>query len=162
MTASTNYERLEKQLVALLDGETDALAASANFVGLLNAEIPDINWLGLYVLRDAELVLGPFQGLPACVHIPVGLGVCGTAAARKTTLRVANVHDFDGHITCDPASAAELVVPLLAGDRLLGVLDIDSPHENRFSAADQDGVEKLCRRFVALLPATSRDSRAFI
>ena len=148
-TAETvDYERLQQELVALASGETDALATAANYVALLYNALPNVNWLGIYVLRGSELVLGPFQGQPACVRIPVGQGVCGTAAERMTTLRVEDVHRFPGHIACDIRSRSELVVPLVRNGRLLGVLDIDSPLEDRFSAADQAGVERLCRTFV--------------
>lgn len=162
MGDATDYAMIENQLAALLEDQTDALAASANFVALLYAEIPDINWLGIYVLRDQELVLGPFQGLPACVHIPLGQGVCGTAAAARKTCRVADVHEFAGHIACDPLSAAELVVPLLDGESLLGVLDIDSPTRDRFSAADETGVQRLAQRFVELLPQQKDGVNKFI
>ncbi len=145
----TDYDLLDSQLHALLDDEPDALAASANFVGLLYNALPDINWLGVYVLRDDELVLGPFQGKPACVHIRLDEGVCGAAASSRQTQRVADVHAFPGHIVCDPDSRSELVVPLIAHDRLIGVLDIDSPTTRRFSEADQAGVEKLCESFCA-------------
>ena len=146
----TDYDLLDSQLHALLDEEPDALAASANFVGLLYNVIPDINWLGIYVLRDDELVLGPFQGKPACVHIGLDEGVCGAAASSLQTQRVADVHAFPGHIVCDPDSRSELVVPLVAHERLIGVLDIDSPTTRRFSETDQAGVEKLCESFCAL------------
>jgi GAF domain-containing protein len=159
---SVDFELLEKQLAALLDGETDALANSANFVALMSAELPDVNWVGIYVLRDCELVLGPFQGLPACVRIPVGQGVCGTAAEKNATLRVSDVHEFPGHIACDPASKSELVVPLIVADKLVGVLDIDSPNENRFSERDQRGVESLCARFTSLLQSSRSGSHEFI
>lgn len=162
MSDATDYRLMESQLAALLQDETDILAASANFVALLNAGIPDINWLGIYVLRGDELVLGPFQGLPACVHIPLGQGVCGTAAAERKTLRVADVHGFAGHIACDPASASELVVPLIAGDSLLGVLDIDSPVRDRFTEADETGVRRLAQRFVELLPKQNDRANKFI
>lgn len=145
---SVNYESLAAQLEALLHDETDALANSANFVGLVYNALPDINWLGIYVMRDEELVLGPFQGNPACVRIPIGQGVCGTAARDRKTMRVADVHEFDGHIACDPASRSEVVVPLVAGGRVLGVLDIDSPLPARFSEQDQRGVESLCEVFI--------------
>ncbi len=141
--ADTDYKLLAAQADALLDGETDALALCANFVALLYDALDDVNWLGIYVLRGDELVLGPFQGKPACVRIPLGKGVCGTAAASRTTQRVADVHAFPGHIVCDAASASELVVPLAIGERLVGVLDIDSPRQARFTAADQAGVEAL-------------------
>jgi GAF domain-containing protein len=117
----------------------------------LYAGIPEINWLGLYVLRDKELVLGPFQGLPACVRIPLGQGVCGTAAGQRETLRVDDVHEFAGHIVCDPESRSEIVVPLSMHGELVGVLDIDSPKPSRFSAADQLGVELLCKTFMQSL-----------
>ncbi len=145
-----DYSLLDQQLRALLQGEDDALANAANFVALLFNALDDINWLGLYVLRGNELVLGPFQGLPACVRIPVGKGVCGTAAQSLQTLRVADVHEFPGHIACDAASRSELVVPLQISSRLVGVLDIDSPSAARFSAADQEGIEKLCRSYCTL------------
>jgi len=152
---SVDYQSLNSQLAALIADEKDALANSANFVGLLYAGIPDINWLGLYVLRDQELVVGPFQGLPACVRIPLGQGVCGTAAEQMETLRVDDVHDFAGHIVCDPESRSEIVVPLSIQGELIGVLDIDSPKPSRFSAADQLGVELLCKTFVQSLPEGS-------
>lgn len=146
----TDYKLLDSQVRVLLEDEPDALASAANFVALLHGAINDINWLGLYVLRGDELVLGPFQGKPACVHIDVGSGVCGTAAKTRTTQRVADVHAFDGHIACDPDSRSELVVPLFAGDQLIGVLDIDSPTPGRFSANDQAGAEQLCATFCEL------------
>ena len=148
-----DYEMLGRQLEALATSDKDRLALSANFVALLYAEMPDINWLGLYVARGKELVLGPFQGLPACVRIPFGQGVCGAAAEAMETQRIADVHAFEGHIACDPASNAELVVPLVSQGTLIGVLDIDSPTADRFSADDQSGVEALCQQFVAALRA---------
>ena len=147
----TDYGLLGAQLDALVAGEPDALANTSNFVGLLWNSLDDINWLGVYVLRDDELVLGPFQGKPACVRIPVGKGVCGTAAATRATQRVANVHAFPGHIACDEASESELVVPLVVDNRLVGVLDIDSPRLDRFSEADQVGIESICASFCASL-----------
>jgi len=146
-----NYQSLNNQLAALIADERDALANSANFVGLLFAGMPDINWAGIYVLREEELVLGPFQGKPACVRIPIGQGVCGTAAAKAETLRIDDVHEFAGHIVCDPESRSEIAVPLLIHGRLIGVLDIDSPKRSRFSDADQLGVELLCNTFVQRL-----------
>ncbi len=145
-----DYPLLQSQVSALLGDESDPLANASNFVALLNAAMEDVNWLGIYVLRGDELVLGPFQGLPACVRIPVGKGVCGTAADKLQTLRVADVHDFPGHIACDTASRSELVVPLLIDGRLVGVLDIDSPSVGRFSAADQTGIEGLCDVYCVL------------
>ena len=149
--SSVDFRILAEQLSGLMAGETDPLANSANFVGLLNSEIPDINWLGIYVLRGSELVLGPFQGQPACARIPPGRGVCGMAAEKRTTLRVADVRAFDDHIVCDAASRSEIVVPLLANGHLLGVLDIDSPIIDRFSEVDQNGIEHLCEIFVRSL-----------
>jgi len=148
-----DYKLLDSQLRALLTGETDALASASNFVALLTQAMDDINWLGIYVLRGAELVLGPFQGKPGCVHLNVGRGVCGTAAALLETQRVADVHDFEGHIACDADSRSELVVPLICDGNLIGVLDIDSPTPARFSAEDQEGIESLCASFCELQAA---------
>ncbi|MFQ5547806.1 MAG: GAF domain-containing protein [Woeseia sp.] len=143
-----DYILLGSQLEALLRDESDPLANSANFVALVLGALPEVNWLGIYVLRGEELVLGPFQGRPACARIPLGQGVCGSAAVQMATARVADVREFDGHIVCDPASRAEMVVPLITGDRLLGVLDIDSPRVDRFADRDQTGVESLCAVFI--------------
>jgi GAF domain-containing protein len=151
-----DYKLLQSQLSALLADESDPLANASNFVALLNAAMEDLNWLGIYVLRGDELVLGPFQGLPACVRIPVGNGVCGTAAEKLQTLRVADVHDFPGHIACDAASRSELVVPLIVNGRLVGVLDIDSPSVGRFSAEDQTGIEGLCTAYCASQSGSDR------
>ena len=148
---SVDYSLLGAQLDALLKDESDALANAAIFVALVFDALPDINWLGIYVLRDNELVLGPFQGKPACVRIPMGRGVCGAAAEQMTTLRVPDVHDFDGHIVCDLASRSEIVVPLISDGQLLGVFDIDSPQLARFSDHDQEGVESLCELFIRSL-----------
>jgi len=148
---SVDYSLLGAQLDALLKDESDALANAAIFVALVFDALPDINWLGIYVLRDNELVLGPFQGKPACVRIPIGRGVCGAAAEQMMTLRVPDVHDFDGHIVCDLASRSEIVVPLISDGRLLGVFDIDSPQLARFSDHDQEGVESLCELFIKSL-----------
>jgi GAF domain-containing protein len=144
-----DYKLLQAQLDALLADDSDVLANTSNFVALLNNALDDINWIGVYVLRGDELVLGPFQGLAACVRIPLGKGVCGTAAKRLETLRVADVHEFPGHIACDVASRSELVVPLVIEDELVGVLDIDSPLLDRFSSDDQAGIEAVCRSFCA-------------
>ena len=148
--SNPDYALLDAQLRALLAGETDALASASNFVALLNDAMDEVNWLGIYVLRGDELVLGPFQGRPACVHIPVGSGVCGTAAATLRTQRVADVHDFEGHIVCDADSRSEIVVPLITHGQLIGVLDIDSPVADRFTEVDQQGVERLCETFCEL------------
>ena len=145
-----DYKLLRSQMTALLQDEADALANASNLVGLLNQALDDINWLGIYVLRDDELVLGPFQGLPACVRIALGSGVCGTAAATLATVRVHDVHEFPGHIVCDAASRSELVVPLIIHGNLAGVLDIDSPSVGRFSADDQAGIEAICRAYCDL------------
>ena len=145
-----DYRLLDSQVHALLDNEQDALAAAANFVALLYNALDDVNWLGIYVLRGDELVLGPFQGKPACVHIALDEGVCGAAASTSQTQRVADVHAFPGHIACDPDSRSELVVPLIAHGQLIGVLDIDSPLTHRFSEEDQAGVEKLCASFCEM------------
>lgn len=144
-----DYELLRRQLSSLIESESDPLANTANFVGLLYDALPDINWLGVYVLRGEELVLGPFQGKPACVRLPLRLGVCGTAASRREALRVPDVDAFPGHIACDPVSRSELVVPLVTGERVLGVLDIDSPYPGRFSERDETEIGRLCADFVA-------------
>jgi L-methionine (R)-S-oxide reductase len=141
------YRDLARQLAALLAGETDFIANSANTAALIYHGLPDLNWAGFYFRNGAELVLGPFQGKPACVRIPIGKGVCGTSAARGATVLVPDVHDFPGHIACDPNSRSELVVPLVAADGVLGVLDLDSPLLGRFDQIDREGCEQL----VALL-----------
>ena len=159
---SVDYSLLGAQLDALLKDETDALANAAIFVALVFDVLPDVNWLGIYVLRDNELVLGPFQGKPACVRIPLGRGVCGAAAEQMMTLRVSDVQDFDGHIVCDLASRSEIVVPLISDGRLLGVLDIDSPRLARFSNHDQEGVESLCELFIKSLKRKNDPEVEFI
>jgi GAF domain-containing protein len=146
----TDYALLNSQVDALLSDEADALANAANFVALLYNALDDVNWLGIYVLRGEELVLGPFQGQPACVRIPMGSGVCGTAAATRETRRVPDVHAFPGHIVCDAASRSEIVVPLVIDGQLAGVLDIDSPSLDRFSESDQAGIELLCETYCRL------------
>jgi L-methionine (R)-S-oxide reductase len=145
-----DYLLLDSQLRALLADETDALASASNFVALLYNAMDNVNWLGIYVLRGDELVLGPFQGKPACVRLKIGMGVCGTAAATLQTQRVADVHQFEGHIACDADSRSEIVVPLISNGTLIGVLDIDSPTPDRFSEIDQQGVETLCDSFCKL------------
>jgi GAF domain-containing protein len=140
------YRDLVKSLESLLEGETDALANLANASGLLAAALERINWCGFYLLRsEGELVLGPFQGKPACVRIALGSGVCGTAAAKRETLVVPDVHAFPGHIACDAASRSEIVVPILQGGALRGVLDVDSPEKNRFDDEDRAGLEEFAR-----------------
>ena len=135
------YETLSKQLNALLDGETDIIANLGNASALLNQFLDNINWVGFYLMKEGELVLGPFQGLPACVRIAVGRGVCGTAVAERKTMLVDDVHAFPGHIACDAASNSEIVIPLIKNDEVIGVLDIDSPNKARFSSEDQQGLE---------------------
>ena len=157
-----DFKLLGSQLQALIADESDALANAANFVALLHNAMDDINWLGIYVLRGDELVLGPFQGQPACVRIPLGSGVCGTAANTATTLRIADVHEFAGHIACDPVSRSELVVPLVIDEKLVGVLDIDSPEKGRFSAEDQAGAEALCSILLRVLEARGQPLIEFI
>ena len=158
----TDYALLGQQLGALIADEEDVLANAANFVGLLYHGLPDINWLGIYALRGNDLVLGPFQGQPACVRIPLGQGVCGAAAQARQTLRVADVHEFAGHIACDPASRSEIVVPLMLNGELAGVLDIDSPSLDRFTEVDQAGVESLCLAFAEALERKGARASAFI
>jgi L-methionine (R)-S-oxide reductase len=135
------YQDLARSLESLLEGETDALANLANASGLLAQALEGVNWCGFYLVRGGELVLGPFQGKPACVRIPMGNGVCGTAAARRETLVVADVHAFPGHIACDADSRSEIVVPIVVSGTLRGVLDIDSPRTGRFDAEDRAGLE---------------------
>ncbi len=135
------YETLSKQLAALLEGETNSIANLSNASALLNQFLDQINWVGFYLMENGELVLGPFQGLPACVRIPVGRGVCGTAVSKGETIVVEDVHEFPGHIACDAASNSEIVIPLIKNDEIIGVLDIDSPIKNRFSSEDQKGLE---------------------
>lgn len=144
-----DYASLAEELNGLLAGEPDLIANAANTSALLFDALPDINWAGFYFLRKDELVVGPFQGKPACVRIPLGKGVCGTAAATRKTIVVRDVHEFPGHIACDAASQSEIVVPLLRNDVLLGVLDIDSPSVGRFDDADRRGIERLATLFVA-------------
>ncbi len=141
--AETFYESLARQLEALLGDEPDQIANLANAASLFWHTIPDLNWAGFYLLRDDVLVLGPFQGKPACVRIEVGKGVCGTAVATESPIVVEDVHQFPGHIACDADSRSELVVPIRAGGRVIGVLDLDSPTPGRFTAADRVGCERL-------------------
>ena len=143
MDDSNMYGDLAGQIDSLLTGETDFIANLANAAAAIYHTLPDLNWAGFYLLLGSELVLGPFQGQPACVRIPLGKGVCGTAAERRASVLVPDVHEFPGHIACDSASRSELVVPLISGDDLLGVLDLDSPLLARFDARDQAGCEVL-------------------
>jgi L-methionine (R)-S-oxide reductase len=146
------YAQLLGQARALVAGETDRVANAANLSALIHHALPQLNWTGFYFFDGTELVVGPFQGLPACIRIPLDRGVCGAAARTRTTQRVADVNAFDGHVACDSASRSELVVPLYdAGDRLIGVLDIDSPVPDRFDADDQAGIEALALCYLASL-----------
>ena len=150
---SAAYAELASSLRALLDGESDVIANAANMAALLYWSLRDLNWVGFYLLepQGGDLLLGPFQGKPACVRIPIGRGVCGTAAARRETVVVADVHAFPGHIACDSASNSEVVVPVVRGGRLIGVLDLDSPLTGRFDDADARGLEALVQVFVESL-----------
>ena len=149
--ADTAYAELARDLSALLAGERDLIANAANTSALIYDALPDLNWAGFYLYKCGELVLGPFQGKPACVRIAMGKGVCGTAAARRETVLVEDVHAFPGHIACDSASNSEIVIPLVRGGELLGVLDLDSPNLRRFDAADRRGLETLAGIFIASL-----------
>ncbi len=146
---AADYASLASELTALLADETDLIANAANTCALLFDALPDINWAGFYFLEDGELVVGPFQGKPACVRIGMGKGVCGAAAQQRRTLVVPDVDAFPGHIACDAASRSEIVVPLLASDTLVGVLDIDSPTPARFDEVDRDGLERLAAIFLS-------------
>jgi GAF domain-containing protein len=141
------YESLNRQAASLIEGERDMIANLANVASLLWMSLENINWAGFYLWKGSELVLGPFHGKPACVRIPLGKGVCGTAAERRETLIVQDVDQFPGHIACDSASRSEIVVPMVKGSALIGVLDIDSPSLGHFDLEDKHGLEKL----VALL-----------
>jgi GAF domain-containing protein len=155
ITAETKpalYRDLAQAIDALLANEPDPIANLANAAAAIWHTLPDLNWAGFYLLRDNVLVLGPFQGKPACVRIPVGQGVCGTAAARRQSILVPDVHAFPGHIACDAASRSELVVPLLQGTTLIGVLDLDSPAPARFDADDQAGCEALAAVIACHVP----------
>ena len=145
------YEQLVAQARALLAGEPDRIANAANLSALVYHSLPDLNWVGFYFHDGNELVVGPFQGHPACVRIGLGRGVCGTAASTRQTQRVADVDAFPGHIACDAASRSELVVPLVQGGELVGVFDLDSPQVDRFDEVDQRGLETIARIFLEAL-----------
>ena len=142
------YSHLASQLRSLLEGERDFIANAANVSSLLYHALPDLNWAGFYLLKEGELVLGPFQGKPACVRIGMGKGVCGTAAQQRQTILVDNVHDFPGHIACDSESNSEIVLPLVKDGELLGVLDLDSPVLGRFNEQDARGLNELAAIFL--------------
>ncbi len=150
-TREENYKLVKKQLAALLEGESNVIANLSNASALLNQFLDRINWVGFYLMENNELVLGPFQGLPACVRIPIGRGVCGTSAKLMETVRVEDVHLFPGHIACDAASQSEIVIPLIKNGQLIGVLDIDSPEKNRFDEVDQKELEDFTRILVSFL-----------
>jgi L-methionine (R)-S-oxide reductase len=145
------YPELRAQLVNLLHDEPDSIANAANTAALLYHSLPDVNWVGFYFLKGGELVLGPFQGKPACVRIPLGKGVCGTAAERRQSIVVPDVDAFPGHIACDTASRSELVVPLVKNGELLGVLDLDSPTPARFDEDDRVGCESLVEIYLGIV-----------
>jgi GAF domain-containing protein len=147
------YADLAEQARGLLHGERDRIANAANFAALIYNALPDLNWAGFYFFDGHELVVGPFQGRPACVRIALGKGVCGTAASRRQTQLVRDVHEFPGHIACDAASRSEIVVPLHDDNRLVGVWDVDSPKLARFDATDRDGMEQLAGIFMDSLRA---------
>lgn len=149
------YDQLASQLSSLLAGERDLVANAANFAALVFHSLPDLNWAGFYFVKDGELVLGPFQGKPACMRIVFGRGVCGVAAAKCVTTIVPNVHEFPGHIACDLESNSEIVVPLMKDERFIGVLDLDSPKLSRFDEADAAGLETLLQ---ILLASTETDA----
>jgi len=142
---NARYQLLLEQSKAMVDGERNQIANLANVAALLFHGLEEINWAGFYLLDDRELILGPFQGKPACIRIPIGRGVCGTAVAQRQTLRIEDVHDFPGHIACDSASNSEIVIPIIVQDRVVGVLDIDSPVFHRFQKEDQQYLEEIVR-----------------
>jgi GAF domain-containing protein len=145
------YAEIAGQVRALTEGEHDLIANLANTASLLYHSMPDLNWVGFYLLKDGELVVGPFQGKPACVRIAMGKGVCGTAAAQRAPVIVENVHEFAGHIACDSASNSEIVLPIVRGNELIGVLDLDSPKFARFDEQDQAGLEQVVAALVKTL-----------
>src|SRR5262245_57822407 len=150
-TRADQHAQLLEQARGLLAGERDRIANAANLSALVYHALPALNWVGFYFFDGHELVVGPFQGLPACVRIPLDKGVCGAAARTRETQRVADVHTFPGHIACDAASRSELVVPLVRGDQLIGVFDLDSPEPDRFDADDQRGLEAIALAYVESL-----------
>ncbi|WP_159656668.1 GAF domain-containing protein [Vibrio atypicus] len=145
------YQRLTKQAIALLEDEPDLIANLSNLSALLNMELEKLNWVGFYLTQGDQLVLGPFQGKPACVRIPVGRGVCGTAVATNSVQRIYDVHEFEGHIACDAASNSEIVIPFSINGEIAGVLDIDSPEVGRFSEIDEQGLTFLMAEVEKLL-----------
>lgn len=148
ISVEQRYAVLEREIMHLVEGERDRIANLANAASMLYHTLPDCNWVGFYLFDGHELVLGPFHGKPACIRIAIGRGVCGTAAAERRSVLVPDVEAFPGHIACDAASRSELVVPLVDGDRLLGVLDLDSPTVGRFTVDDQVSCERIARLLV--------------
>lgn len=142
------YNQLISQAESLVSGERDLIANMANISALLFNNLESVNWAGFYLFKEKQLVLGPFQGQPACIRIPMGKGVCGTSAETRTVQRIADVHQFAGHIACDAASNSEIVIPLVLNDQLIGVLDIDSPEFDRFDEEDEKGLIKIAHALV--------------
>ncbi|MFC3095777.1 GAF domain-containing protein [Alteromonas sediminis] len=142
------YEQLNAQAFSLIEGESDLIANMANISALLFNQMDDVNWAGFYLYKEEQLVLGPFQGQPACIRIPMGKGVCGTAAQTRITQRIDDVHVFEGHIACDAASNSEIVIPVVKNDKLIGVLDIDSPVFARFDEIDEKGLSDVVANLV--------------
>ena len=155
------YEALTKELRSLLEGEEDEIANAANTAALVFQALPAINWVGFYSLRGGQLVVGPFQGKPACTRLTLGKGVCGTAAAERKTIVVPDVHQFPGHVACDSASASEIVIPMLADGHLIGVFDVDSPVAGRFDAEDRVGLESIVAVFVEAIGKKLAATRSF-
>jgi len=155
------YGSLAGQLCSLLEGESDLLANAANTASLVYHSLPEVNWVGFYFFKGGQLVVGPFQGKPACTRLTLGKGVCGTAAAERQTIVVHDVHDFPGHIACDSASASEIVVPIEADGRLIGVFDVDSPVIGRFDAEDRVGLESVVRVFLEAIGEQSSARSSF-
>lgn len=145
------YELINAQVQALISGESDMIANMANISAVLFNNLEQVNWAGFYLYKEDQLVLGPFQGQPACIRIPMGKGVCGTSASRRETMVVKDVHEFAGHIACDAASNSEIVVPIVVNEQLVGVLDIDSPITERFDNDDRAGLETLVKTLEASL-----------
>ncbi|CAE6904472.1 GAF domain-containing protein [Vibrio sp. B1FIG11] len=152
------YQRLTKQAVALIESEKDYIANLANISALLFMELENLNWAGFYLTKGDELVLGPFQGKPACVRIPMGRGVCGTAAQTNSVQRVYDVHEFEGHIACDAASNSEIVIPFTINGEVVGVLDIDSPNIGRFNEIDEEGLTYFMAEVEKLLNSHANDA----
>jgi len=152
LSVGARYDALHEGLRHLVEGERSLIANLANASSLIYHTLPDLNWAGFYLFDGDELVLGPFQGKPACIRIAIGRGVCGTAAAERRTIVVPDVHEFPGHIACDAASRSEVVVPMMRGDTLIGVLDLDSPSSGRFTDEDGKGLEEVVRIILRQLP----------